>query len=78
MPMAVSTLDRYCSPTGYKVSQSWVSRMEQLSRVNVKGPNDYNTPINQRRRYATVEDARRCSDTFGVDAGIFLPCLFTS
>jgi len=70
--------EHYLVTTGYKVSQSWVSRMEQLSRVNVKGPNDYHTPINQRRRYVTVEDARRCSDTFGVDAGIFLPCLFTS
>lgn len=70
--------ENYRKTTGHKVSQAWVSRMEQLSRIPVRGPDSYKTPINQRRRYVTVKDAMRCAQTFGIDAGAFLPCLFTS
>jgi hypothetical protein len=66
----------YLKTTGTLVSQAWVSRMEQLSRVTTKAT--YSTPINQRRRYVTLVEGQRCAETFGVDPGIFLPCLFTS
>lgn len=66
----------YLKTTQNSVSQSWVSRMEQLSRIHTKAT--YHTPITQRRRYVTIEDGKRCAETFGVDPGIFFPCLFTS
>lgn len=65
----------YEKTTGYKVSQAWVSRMEQLSRIPKAV---YKTPINQRRRCVSLDDAIRCAQTFGVDPGLFLPSLFTS
>ncbi len=70
--------ENYRQTTGASVSQAWVSRMEQLSHLPKKNPGEYATPITQRRRYVTLEDAKRCAATFGVDAGIFLPSLFTS
>lgn len=68
--------EQYEQKTTLKVSQSWVSRMEQPSRI--KAELSYKTPLNQRCRYVTLEDAKRCASTFGVDPGLFLPCLFTS
>lgn len=67
---------QYQTTIGSRVSQSWVSRMENLSRMPTKAT--YSTPINQRRRFVTIADAERCSQTFGVDPGIFFPSLFTS
>lgn len=66
----VDFCNHYEETTGHKVSQAWVSRMEQLARVNTKLV--YKTPITQRRRYVTIEEAQRCADTFGVDLGIFM------
>jgi hypothetical protein len=68
--------NEYKNKTGLSISQSWVSRMEQLSHLPLKAT--YVTPINQRRRYVSIEDGQRCAETFGVDPGVFLPCLFTS
>lgn len=68
--------EHYYQTTSEKVSQTWVSRMEQLSRMNTKI--SYKTPLNQRCRYVTLEDAKRCALTFDVDSGLFLPCLITS
>lgn len=74
----VDFCEQYLDTTGNKISQAWVSRMEQLSRVHVRDPNSYASPVNQRRRYVTLEDARNCAETFGVDPGLLLPSLFTS
>lgn len=70
--------EEYLQVTGKSISRSWVSRMEQLSRSLVKPETEYKTNINQRRRYITLKDAIACARTFDVDAGIFLPSLFTS
>lgn len=67
---------KYHESTGKRVSQAWVSRMEQPTRINTK--NVYRTPLNQRMRAVTLEDARDCAQTFGIDIGLFLPCLITS
>lgn len=67
---------KYLETTGYSVSRSWISRMEQLSRIPTKI--HYATPTNQRRKYVTVSEAQRCAKTFGVSAGFFFPGLFTS
>lgn len=64
--------------TNQKVSRSWVSRMEELSRLPTKQPDEYRTPLTQRRRYIALEDGLACAATFGVDSGVFLPSLFTS
>ncbi|MCB1111166.1 MAG: hypothetical protein H7A37_00660 [Chlamydiales bacterium] len=64
--------------SGKSVSQSWVSRMEHGSHLARRPEEEYRTPLNQRRRYVSLSDARACASTFGVDAGLFLPGLFTS
>ena len=66
----------YHETTGKKVSQAWVSRMEQPSRIDTKIV--YATALNQRTRPITLEDAQSCAQTFGIDVGLFLPCLITS
>jgi len=72
----VHFVNRFYQTTGKTISQSWVSRMEQLSRVDFKAA--YETPINQRRRVMNLTEAKECADTFDVDVGVFLPCLFVS
>lgn len=68
----------YNTTTGQTVSRSWVSRMEHLAKANHRDPATYMTPINQRRRFVSLSDAKRCADTFGVSVGMFLPSVFTS
>lgn len=68
--------EQYHETTGKKVSQTWVSRMEQPSRIDTKL--SYQTPLNQRTRPITLEDAHHCAQTFKIDVGLFLPCLVTS
>lgn len=67
---------QHLQKTGKKVSQAWVSRMEQPSRIDTKLV--YLTPENQRKRYVTLLDAEECAKTFRIDPGLFLPCLFTT
>lgn len=62
--------------TGFTISQSGVSRLEQLSRTSSKSA--YKTPITQRRKYIPVEAAEKISAAFGIDTGCFLPSLITS
>ena len=66
----------YENKTGIAVSQSWVSRLEQLSRLNYKDA--YQTPICQRRSYINLSQAQNCALTLGVDIGLFLPFIITS
>lgn len=66
----------YRKANGTSVSVSWVSRMENLSRESAKAR--YITPVSQRRRIMKVDEAEACAKTFGVDAALFLPALFTS
>ena len=66
----------YYKTTGATVSQAWVSRMEQLSRLPQQRA--YKSPIDQRRRYVSSTEAINCAKTFKVDPGLFLPCLYTS
>lgn len=68
--------DKYKEVTGKSISQSWVSRVEQLTRPIKKI--SYQTGVNQRRKLITLEEVRNLSLTYGVDMGIFLPGLFTS
>lgn len=74
------TQAQFCSEhlkkTATRVSQSWVSRVEQLSRLSTKPT--YASPLSQRRRVLKIQEAKKCAKTFGVDAGLFLPGLFTS
>jgi len=70
--------EHHLAISGQKVSQSWVSRMEQLSRPRIRLEDAYKTPLSQRRRYVTLKDGIDCAKTFGVDNGVFLPSLFTS
>jgi hypothetical protein len=68
--------EHYHETTGKKVSQAWVSRMEQPTRVDTK--DSYQTPLSQRMRRVSLEDVQDCAVTFGVDVGLLLPCLITS
>jgi hypothetical protein len=66
----------YRNKTGINVSQSWVSRLEQLSRIDYKAA--YQTPICQRRSYINLHQAQSCAKTLDVDIGLFLPFIITS
>lgn len=52
-----------------------VSRMEQRTRANDKV---YLTPEDQRRKDIGEAKAKKIADTFGVDAGLFLPAVVSS
>jgi hypothetical protein len=65
----------YLKATGERVSQAWVSRMEQLVRLDTQVA--YLTPATQRRRYVTFEDVKKCAKVFDIDAGLFLPGVCT-
>ncbi|MEI8126134.1 MAG: hypothetical protein WCG42_10300 [Parachlamydiaceae bacterium] len=69
--------DHYLAKVGHRISKTWVSRMENLSRLGSKAPEDYKTPVSQRRKYLSLQDVKNCAKAFGVDAGLFLPSLFT-
>jgi hypothetical protein len=66
----------YRKQVGWSISKSWVSRLENLSHGDSKA--QYKTPINQRRKLITLADAKNYAKAFGVDAGLFLPGMFTS
>lgn len=68
----------YEETTSKSISPSWVSRIEDLAHIKKRKPEDYKTPINQRRKYVTLTEAKDCAKVFGVSNGVFLPCLITS
>lgn len=68
--------EKYQEVNHSAISTSWVSRMEQLSRLPYKEV--YITPTEQRRSYITLDVAQKCARTFEIDPGLFLPSLFTS
>ncbi|MFV0339239.1 MAG: hypothetical protein ACK5MA_01215 [Parachlamydiaceae bacterium] len=68
----------YHEGIGKEISPSWVSRIENLSRVSRRNPEAYKTPLNQRRKYVTLKEAQNCAEIFGVNYGVFLPALITS
>lgn len=72
----VRFVNEFYEKNGRKISQSWVSRMEQLTRIDFKA--NYDTPLNQRRRVMNLTEASECAETFDVDVGVFLPCLIVS
>ncbi|MBN2478661.1 MAG: hypothetical protein JXA94_00370 [Parachlamydiales bacterium] len=53
------------------MSSARVSRIEQRTRADTKL--FYQTPITQRRVNMDVLEARNIAETFGIDAGLFLP-----
>lgn len=59
------------------MSNSMVSRLEQRTRA-IGEERAYKTPLNQRRKDITEQKAIRIADTFGVDAGLFLPAVVSS
>jgi hypothetical protein len=67
---------KYEQVTQIKVSQSWVSRLEQLSRLNYK--ENYITPLSQRRVYIGLSEIQNCASTLNVEPGLFLPFVITS
>lgn len=58
------------------MSQAMVSRLEQPARLPT--PRVYLSPVNQRRKEMTFEKARLIAQEFGVEAGLFQPCLVAS
>lgn len=73
----VAFVDKYKEqyPTK-RMSQSMVSRLEGSGRVGRKI--FYDTPESQRKKSITLEMAIEISHVLGIDAGLFLPSLFTS
>lgn len=61
---------------GEPMSQSMVSRLEQ--RVSAVQKAVYQTPLNQRRKDVSIENAIKYAATLRVDPGVFMPGLFTS
>ncbi len=59
------------------MSASMVSRLEQRTR-HIAPTKAYITPLNQRRKDMDEIFAKKIADTFGVDAGLFLPALVSS
>ncbi|WP_075883096.1 hypothetical protein [Candidatus Protochlamydia sp. W-9] len=72
----VKFCEEYHKKIGHTISQAWVSRREQLSRLNLKI--QYKTSLSQRRHLITLGEAINCAKTFNVEAGLFLPGLITS
>lgn len=76
------TAAKFCSEllrkTDRSVSKSWVNRVEQLSRMSTKNEADYKTPLSQRRRYLTIQEAKDSAKAFNVDEGLFLAAMITS
>lgn len=75
------TGDKFCeellNKTGRSVSNSWVNRVEQLGRIPRRDKETYDSPLTQRRRYLSIQDAKDCAAAFGVE-GIFVAGLITS
>lgn len=68
---------KYKKETGRSISNSWVSRIEELAHSKTHKV-DYKTPLNQRRKYVTEVEAKDFAKIFGVSQRVFLPCLITS
>jgi hypothetical protein len=60
------------------ISQTFVSRLENLSRNGYKLSTAYKSRLGQRMKLITLDDAKKYAKTFDIDVGLFLPCLFTS
>jgi len=60
----------------YPMSQPTVNRLEQRCRHPQKLV--YKSPLNQRRKDITLEDAERYAGTLGVELGYFISGLFTT